>query len=268
MSQTFFSKQDATEKRSRLLLLGTTKGSLTVWRKGTKDKLTYVALDYDQERDGIILNTYEKKFPLNETILCAFELRGMNFFSEVVFQESIGGYAFLQFANTLFKSERRTSYRLMTYPMYEVWAEFELAEAYEGGKVVDIKSRTSQTGIFKNFLKLVEHDESADKLRVRVQDISTTGMALHIGELEQEFFPKDMSYKKVNIRFEDEVIQIPEVKIVYVASTPSNDPNLKKFKLGIHFENIPTLLDDRIGKKINSLLRQNDFNKDFETFIK
>lgn len=255
---------------SRLSLLGTTKGSLTIWRKGTKDKFTYEAFDYDKERDGIVLNTSEKKFKIGETVLCAFELRGMNFFSEVVFQESISGYIFLHFANTLFKSERRNAFRLMTYPMYEVWAEFDLGEVYEGGKVIDLKTKSSQTGLFKNFLKIMDNQEQDEegKLKIRVQDISTTGMALHVGELEESYFQKGMVYKKVNIRFESDVIQIPAAQVVYAASISSQDKNLKKFKLGIHFDNLPVSIDDQIGKKINSLLRSNDFNKDFETFLK
>lgn len=272
MSQTFFSKQDPTEKLSRLNLLGSSRGVVTVWLKGNKNKYNYNVFKFDKDRMEIVLDTKENIFKVGETVLCTFELRGMNFFSEVIFQVSISGFSVLQFKNTLFKSERRSSYRLLTYPIYEVWAEFDLGEAYEGGKVVDLKSRQSQTGLFKNFLKIVgdtKENESNDgaRLKIRVQDLSTTGMALHIGELEHRYFSKGLVFHKVNIRFTDEVIAVPEVKVVYVVDYIS-EKNIKKYKLGLHFDNLPTNIDDQIGKKINRLLRENDFNKDFENFIK
>lgn len=272
MSQTFFSKQDPSETLSRLNLLGSSGGVVTLWLKGKKEKKKVRVLKFDKDRMEIVLDAKDRLFGEGETVLCSFELRGMSFFSEVVFQMSVGEYAVLQFKNTLFKSERRSSYRLLTYPLYEVWAEFDLGESYVGGKVVDFKTRSTQTGLFNNFLKLVgdkkEDEDLGNTLRVRIQDISTTGMALHVGDLEHRFFQKETVYKNVHIRFKDETIVIPELKIVYLVDYISNDRNLKKYKVGIHFENLPPNTDDQIGKKINVLLRENDFNKDFETFIK
>ncbi|WP_408098167.1 hypothetical protein ACJVC5_04365 [Peredibacter sp. HCB2-198] len=272
MSQTFFSKQDPTEKLSRLSLLGSSRGTVIVWLKGKKEKHTYQVLKFDKDREEIVLDSKDTIFTAGETVLCSFELRGMNFFSETIFQVSISGYNVLQVKNTLYKSERRSSYRLLTYPLYDVNVEFNLGEAYVGGKVVDMKSRSSQTGLFKNFLTIVGDEKEAttagEKLKIRVQDLSTTGMAIHVGELESKHFQKDLVFQNVDIRFTDEVIQVPEVKVVYVVDYISNDKNIKKYKVGLHFQDLPTLIDDQIGKKINRLLRENDFNKDFENFIK
>ncbi|MCM2351641.1 MAG: hypothetical protein NDI69_16600 [Bacteriovoracaceae bacterium] len=270
MSQTFFSKQDPSEKLSRLSLLGSSRGTVTVWIKGKKDKYNYNVFKFDKDRMELVLDAKDKIFTPGQTVLCTFELRGMNFFSEVIFQESISGFNVLQVKNTLFKSERRSSYRLLTFPLYEVWAEFDLGEVYEGGKVVDLKSRSNQTGLFKNFLQLLDDktQDDTDKFKIRVQDLSTTGMALHIGELERKYFEKDFVFQNMKIRFTDETIVVPEVKVVYVVDYISSDKNLKKYKVGAHFSNLPPATDDLIGKKINRLLRENDFNKDFENFIK
>lgn len=272
MSKTFFSKQDPTETLSRLGLLGSSKSALTIWIKGNKDKYNYNVAKFDKDRMEVVLDTKENPFKTGDVVLCTFELRGINFFSEVIFQLSISGYPVLQFKNTLFKSERRSSYRLLTFPLYEVFAEFDLGEDYQGGKVVDMKTRTSQTGLFKNFLKLMgdkeEIESQGSTLKIRVQDLSTTGMSLHIGEVEREYFQKDSIFQKVSIKFSDEVIVVPEAKIIYVVDYISSDKLVKKYKLGVHFENLPTSIDDQIGKKINRLLRENDFNKDFENFIK
>lgn len=273
MSQTFFSKLSAEEKQSRLSTLGSSHGEVTLWIKGSKDKKVLKVKDFDRERTAIVLESQDDLFPLNTQLLCTFEMRGMNFFSQVSFQKSIGGYSVIQFSGDFFKSERRNSYRLLTFPLYEVWAEFDLGEEYQGGNVVGLKNRVSQTGIFKNFLNLVNENKetettSTGELKIRVQDLSTTGMAIHIGELESAYFCKDRLFEKVNIRFTDEVIQIPLVKAMYIVPYVGPDKNLKKFKVGLHFEDLPLNVDQSLGKKINQLLRANDKNKDFENFIK
>ena len=269
MSQTFFSKLTLEEKISRLALLGSSKSELTMWIKGQSSKQTFKASDFHKDRLEIVLDSKNKTFPIGTKILCSFELRGMYFFSEVIFQTALGEHSVLQFNSDLYKSEKRNSYRLMTYPMYNINAEFDLGESYEGGKVVDLKTKSSQTGLFKSFIKMVESkDDDSQNLRLRIQDISTTGMGIHIGELENPYFAKDTLFHNVVIDFQDEKITIPEAKVVYKVEFIGNDRNMKKYKLGIIFSNIPTTLDEKLGGKINKLLRDNNPNKDFENLIK
>jgi hypothetical protein len=269
MSQTFFSKLTLEEKISRLGLLGSSKGELTVWIKGQPNKRSFTAANFHKDLIEIVLDSKEKVYPVGTKILCSFELRGMFFFSEVIFQTSLGEHCVLQFTGDLFKSEKRNSYRLMTYPMYNINAEFDLGESYEGGKVVDLKTKSSQTAIFKNFIKMVENKEDdSQNLRLRIQDISTTGMGIHIGELESPYFEKESVFHNVIVDFGDEKIIIPEVKIVYKVEFIGSDKNMKKYKLGINFSNLPTSLDEKLGGKINRLLRENAPSKDFENLIK
>ncbi len=269
MSQTFFSKLDQAEKTNRLSAIANTGGKITLWLKGEKEKHSYFVNSFDSERMILSLDTQENLYPTYTPVLCSFEFRGMNFFAETIFLKSVGDFACIKFASDLFKSEKRSSYRLMTFPQHDVWAEFRLDEAYEGGKVIDFRSKQSTTAIFNKFLTLVEGDtNNPDALKIRVQDLSTTGMALHIGELEARYFPKDAIFKNVKLKFSDEEVVIPELKIIYSVNFIGSDKNLKKFKLGIHFENLPNTLDHHLGKKINSLLRESDHNKDFENFKK
>lgn len=271
MSQTYFSKLDPKEKQSRLIQLGNSRGQVTVWVKGQKQKSNFKVLEFDKDRLELILDTKDQVYARGTDLLCSFELRGMHFFIQVVANKSLVGHFILEVKAELFKSEKRGSYRLLTYPIYEVYAEFDLGEAYEGGKIIDLRSRTNQTTLFKNFLKLVENREGDNQhqtVRYRVQDLSASGMSLHIGELEAQLFSKDFVYKSVNLQFLDEVITIPEVKVVYIVDSIAGDKNLKKFKVGLNFPNLPTKIDDLLGRKINQLLREVDFNKDFENFTK
>jgi len=240
MSQTFFRKLDSTEKINRLTQLSSSNGQLVA---------------HDSE------------------ILCSFEFRGISYFSQVKISKLGPENSSLIFATDLFKSERRNNFRLLTHLIYDVWGEFDLGEKYEGSNVVDFSSRTNQTKMFQNFLKLAdgknkEIDEDLTKIKIRIQDISVTGMAIHVSDLELKYFEKEKVFKNVNILFPDEIITVPEVKIVYVVEFLAQDKKSRRFKVGCNFSNLPSNIDDSLGKKINSLLRENDFNKDFENFIK
>lgn len=268
MSQTFFSKLDPSEIVSRLSLLGTSKGWVTLWEKGKKDKFKYQVSGFIKDRLEISLETREDTFKNGQTVLCTFELRGMNFFSEVIVQKSISGYIVLVFKSPVFKSERRSSYRLLAYPVYKIWAEFDLGQTYEGGKVIDLKTKSSQTQLFKNFLKIIDNNNENERLKILIQDLSVSGMALNVSGVEASFFKKGVVFHNVTLRFSDEVFEVPEAKIVYVVDFVSHDKNTKKYKLGVHFENFPSNLEDKLSKKINDLLRETDSNKEFEKFLK
>jgi hypothetical protein len=277
MSETYFSKLDSKEKESRLVQLGISKGQVTVWVKGSQKKFHYSVLEFDKARLEIILNNKENMFSKGTQLLCSFELRGMFFFSEVTVNKSIVDFFILEFKGQLFKSEKRSSYRLLTFPIYNVNAEFDLGEAYEGGKVVDIKNRNSQTtGLFKNFLSLIEAPEEVDGVvkdvtqtqKFRVQDLSATGLSLHISELEAGYFAKGILFKNVKVIFPDETIIVPEVKVVYLVDFIAAERKIKKYKVGLNFPNNPVTIDENLGLKINELLREIDFNKDFENFTK
>jgi hypothetical protein len=271
MSQTFFTKLDPYEKSTRLSQLGTLRGKVTIWLKGQKEKHPLDTLNFDKDRIELVLASKEDLYPHGTEVLCSFYLKGMTFFSQVIYRKSVGDYNVLHFHADLFKSERRGSYRLMTFPIYEVWAELDLGEVYEGGKVVDLKTKLSQTAIFKNFLNMLEKKEDGSVgniLRIRVQDLSTSGLALAIGQLEEPYFLKNIVFNKVRLSFPDDSIVVPEVKVVYVTESAGADSKLKKFKVGMQFVNLPVAVDDFLGKKINKLLREIDSNKDFENFLK
>lgn len=271
MGDTYFSKLSPEEKQSRLIQLGQSKGKVTVWVKGQRNTQIFNISTFDKEKMGLSLDANEDSFSSGSSLLCNFELRGMFFFSQVLFVKNDLGQHVLEFSNELFKLEKRGSFRLLTFPIYNVFAEFDAGEAYEGGKVIDLKNRTSQTALFKNFLKLVQSSEETSlnpTIRYRIQDFSATGMCLHIGDLESPIFKKDYIFQDVKLQFPDEEILIPQVKVVYVIDYITGSKALKKYKVGLHFLNLSPSIDDQLGRKINELLREIEFNKDFENFTK
>lgn len=270
MSQTFFSKLDDLEKSARLNQLGTSKGKITIWEKGSNLKHVLNVTGLFQETHELVLDTKVNLYSDGTWILCSFDLRGMSFFAQCRFKKNSDTDFRISIPGELFKSEKRSSYRLLTYPIYDIWAEFDFSDQAQDRKVVSLKSKTGHTDLFKNFLSIVDSKDGGDssqKFKIRVQDLSTTGMAIHIGDLEYPFFEKDTVFKDVKLQLIDEDVVIPEAKIVYVVNYIA-DKTIKKYKVGVTFPNLPTNLDETLGAKINKLLRESDFNKNFEKFIK
>ncbi len=267
MSQTFFSKQTPEEKTSRFNQLVSLGENIVIWQKGSKERHHFKPSYFDKDLNELVVDNKDVIFAVGAAILATFEIRGMNFFCEMTISKSSKGYTLLQVEGTLFKSERRSSYRLLTFPIYEVNAHFKIEKNAANSSVINLSTRSSQRDLFKSFLKLVDAEEEGKEiLKIRVQDISTTGLALHLTELEEKFIVKDQIYKNLDIVFPDEKITIPEAKIVYVV--PYIAEKIKKYKVGVQFINLSSSIDHQIGKKINELLRQVDSNKDFENFIK
>ncbi len=271
MSQAFFTKLDAKEKSNRLTQLVLGNGSITVWAKKSKDKHTAKVINFDPDFYKLTIKLSHEIFKGDNELLVSFEVKGVSFFSQVklIKKDEI---TFLDFYSDLFKSERRTSFRLLTYPVFEIWLEVDLGERYQGKNVIDLNTKMSQTKIFQAFAKMADGDKKAEdnlsKVKIRIQDLSATGLSLFVSDLELKYFETDKIYQDVKIYFPDEVIEIPQLKIIYVVDFLSAQKKLKKYKIGCQFEKLPPNTDHLLGKKINSLLREDESNKDFENFIK
>lgn len=272
MSGTYFSKLENQEKLSRLGRLAASNGQITVWMKGKDERFTGTVNFFDKDLKELSVELGENNLTLNASALCSFHSNGMLFFGQVIILKTTTSKYLLKFDGDLFKTERRTNYRLLAYPIYEVWAEIDLGEVYQGGKVIDLKSKFSQTNLFKSFLKIVDpnndHDAQIRNLKLRVQDLSLTGVSLNLGEVESPYFEKDRVFKNIKIKFLDETIIIPEAKVIYVIDYIGQDKFGSKFKVGFNFNEMNEKLTDSLSKKINQLLREVDFNLDFEKFIK
>src|SRR5690606_24546447 len=89
---------------------------------------------------------------INKLVLYSFILNGVNYFGKADLKSKDKNSFVLHCKEDLFKSERRETFRLLTYPTYQVYAYFKIDEEYHGQNIVDFRTKQSQTGIFKDFL--------------------------------------------------------------------------------------------------------------------
>lgn len=271
LSKTNFSILTEIEKQSRLWQAEQSKIKVLIWSKGQKNRISFWLRSFDKKEQQLILSGDTRIFTPQTHILGSFELNGVSYFfkSKVIFQ----GIDDLKIDTSLefYKSERRNSFRLLTYPLFQVYLETTIEGSYKGSNVVSFQSKMSQTGLFKSFLKLVDgetgRENNKNSVKLRVQDISVSGLSTHIGEAELPFFNLDTPLKNIKIVFTDEVIDIAEAKIVYIVNLiQSKDKKVRQYKMGLNFVTNESI-DSVLSQKINKMLRENDSNKEFEDFI-
>lgn len=269
--KSYFSLLDEMEKSSKLWQVDQGKIKVLLWKKGDKNRNQFWVKQFNKLEQMLLLSGESSNFKLGSDILGSFELNGIIYFfkSKVHFlgKEDIKITTSLDF----YKSERRRSYRLLTYPMFSIYLDMQIKGQYQGSNVLNISTRVSQTGLFKNFLKLVDgrsepQEGGSQTLRLRIQDLSVTGLSISIGEAELPYFQTESKLSNLKIVFPDENIEVKNAKVVYQVNLIGKGSRVRQYKIGIKFETNEAM-DTQLSQKINRLLRDNDNDKDFEDFL-
>lgn len=261
------------ERRSKLRLLAHAKGQLLLWQKGSKERHGFRVKDFERERDVLIVHREPQSPGQGQEVLGHFDLNGVPFLFKARVIKADVDEIHLECKADFFKSERRISNRLLTSAGHQVMAHFSIPAHYEEGKVLDIQRRPGQTGLFKSFLKLVEgqaqREGTEDKLKLRPQDISPTGMSVFIGPAELDWFKTGEDLAETELHFPDEVMRLPKVRIVYVVDHIGPDQRVqKRYKVGLRFDEMPASLEAGLKARVEKLMKQFDVNQEFEEFVR
>ncbi|MBC77081.1 MAG: hypothetical protein CME64_13790 [Halobacteriovoraceae bacterium] len=265
-SSVHFQELTENEKTSKLSQFIRNGGELVVWEKGSKERLKLKAYELKE------LNLYCSKGSSSieaKEVLYSFELNGLSFFGTAELGEIDKTNILLNCEKKLFKSERRSNFRLLTFPHHRVFIKFPLEqEEAQEGNVIGMKLGMSETGLFKKFLSLVEEGDQEDSMvgnSFRVLDLSVTGASFRVGGLESKFFEQTTKFSDLELVFNRKKVNIPGAEVVYNVEMISDSNSGHIYKVGVKFSGIDVNLDQELGALINSVLR--DFETEFEDFV-
>lgn len=267
----YFQQLIEKEKLSKLTQAGRSQSLLTIWLKGAKQKYKITCEEFMPKEQRLICSGLLAKDLVGNSVLFTFELNGLSFFGTGELKDLTKGRCALETNAKLFKSERRSSFRLLTFPHHQAYLHLPVNEEdVESGNVFGIKSGMSETGLFKSFLNLIKSEEEGIEREghaaFRALDLSATGVAIKVGPVEESHFEKGKKIGPVALALNEESVEIPDSEVVYKVDLVSQNGEKRVYKVGLKFLGVDEALDQRLVRLVNSALK--DFEEEFEDFIK
>lgn len=263
----YFKELSAKEKVSKVHNHVLTKGSFIVWSKGTKTRTEFRSHYFDKNELKVHLDKKSTDL-VDKTVLYSFQYQSLNFFGtgKLIVENN---QLILYCNKDCYKVERRSSFRLLTYPAHKVYLHIKIKGFAAQSNVFQLRTGVSQTGLFNSFLDLLNaHDPGGlgeNAIQFRVHDISISGLSFQVGKTEMQFFEEGMVIENFIIEINNQKIAIPKGEIVYVVNTIT--PPLNVYKIGVKFIGITEEADSKISSSINTLIRVYD-TEEFEGIIK
>ncbi len=180
-----------------------------------------------------------------------------------------------------FRVEKRNKERLITYPVYEVYAYLKYQKAKSNNVVFfnkkEQKSRdflSEIDNIQKNkILQMAENvhvEDSEELVGFRVEDLSSSGLSFFASTKEKDNILDVIGDEKFTLvlNFEMQIFNLEEAHIVYKINYINTQfSGVPMYKIGITFKTSPSLkrkIEDHSGITVDLL----DYQKEFEEFIK
>lgn len=180
-----------------------------------------------------------------------------------------------------FRVEKRSRERLLTYPIYEVYAYLKYQKVPDTNVVFFNKKEQNNRDFFseidniqKNKIRALSDDlsveDTEDLIGFRVEDISSSGLSFFANTKEKENILDALEENKFSLilNFEMQVFNLEEAHVVYkISYINSQFSGVPMYKIGITFKSSPSLkrkIEDISGITVDLV----DYQKEFEEFIK
>jgi hypothetical protein len=229
------------------------------------------------ERAGIPIRV------MNETVCLNFTLNEIDYYlrGKVVDQMDDDPKIKIELEEHCFRIEKRSRERLLTYPVYEVYAYLKFQKATKPNVIFFNKGEQKTRDFFseidnlqKNKIASMSQDlmagDEEDLIGFRVEDLSSNGLSFFASAKEKELVLDELQGVGFSLvlNFEMQVFNLEEAAIVYKMNyINSQFSGVPMYKVLINFKQSPSLkrkIEDVSGITIDLM----DYQKEFEEFIK
>jgi hypothetical protein len=278
-----FIKLTSQELSNKIALLVSNRDRVVFWKTSPR-YFEGIATQFSFQ--GRIHLTLEKiNIPLNingEMICLNFSLNEIEYFLRgKVLEQSEDGLITLVLQEECFRVEKRSKERLLTYPVYEVYAYLKFQKAPRPNVIFFNKGEQKTRDFFSEIDNIqknkissmsvdLERGDEEDLIGFRVEDISSTGLSFFASTKEKESVLdviESQSFSLV-LNFEMQVFNLEEAVIVYKMNyINAQFSGVPMYKVGINFKHSPSLkrkIEDISGITVDLV----NYQKEFEEFIK
>ena len=220
---------------------------------------------------------------VGERICFNFILKDIEYFLRAVVVEQLENnmQMIVELEEHCFRAEKRSRERLITYPVYEVYAYLKYLKEPSSNVVFLNKKEQKNKDFFseidniqKNKIRALSNEllieDTEDLIGFRVEDISSSGLSFFASTKEKEYILDKLLNNSFDLmlNFEMQVFNLEDTQIVYkISYINSQFSGIPMYKIGITFNPCPSL-----KKKIEAIsgitVDLVDYQKEFEEFIK
>ncbi len=221
---------------------------------------------------------------LNNEIVCLnFSLHDIDYFlrGRVVEQLEDNPHLTIELEEYCFRVEKRSRERLLTYPVYSVYAYLKYKKASKNNVISINKSEQKTKDFFSEIDNLQKRkitemaeglsiDNDEDLVGFRVEDLSSTGLSFLASTKEKELILDPLKTEAFNLvlNFEMKFINLEEAVFVYKMNyINAQFAGMSMHKIGINFKHnsiLKKIIEDMSGMSIDLA----DYQKEFEEYIK
>ncbi len=279
-----FIKLTSEELSSKIALLVSNHDRVIFWKTSPR---YFEGVAHHFQVQGRILLTLDKtdifiRVP-GETICLNFILNDIDYFlrGKVLEQVEDSSQITIELQEECFRVEKRSRERLLTYPVYDVYAYLKFHKASSGNVIFFNKGEQKTRDFFseidniqKNKIAAMSSDlnpgDEEDVVGFRVEDISSTGLSFFANVKEKEMVLDSLSQEKFSLvlNFETQVFNLEEAVVVYKMNyINAQFSGIPMFKVGINFKHSSSLkrkIEDISGITLDLV----NYQKEFEEFIK
>lgn len=280
-----FIKLNQEELSSKIALLVSEKSRIIFWKTSPRYyEGKAVHFDIRQKKTYLTIGDCNIHLRLTSDRICLnFVINDIDYFlrGKVVEQNEDHLQMVVELEEHCFRVEKRSRERLLTYPVYEVYAYLKYRKHQNNNVVFFDKKEQKNRDFFSEIDNLQKNkiqslssdlllDDSEDLIGFRVEDLSSSGLSFFANTKEKENILDALNDDQFSLvlNFEAQVFNLEDAHIVYkINYINSQFSGVPMYKIGITFKPSSSLkrkIEDHSGITVDLV----DYQKEFEEFIK
>ncbi|MBK24005.1 MAG: hypothetical protein CME70_08395 [Halobacteriovorax sp.] len=283
---TNFIKIDTNDMVTKIARLSSDKGDVSVWNKG-QDSVDYRAneskLIDDETGKYVLIKLFAEKEDANfigKDILLSFTVMNVDYFGEGKFAvDENPEFITIKLASKIYRSEKRGSERLLTFPHHQVYSYFKITETGDELdnviSLADLKTKSKKEK--KGFDKMsetgtiqaaeLEAGENEEVVGFRVLDLANNGISFLANESQKKFFVSERIFDTLLLMFDGDSYTLKNGLLIYnVDYVGGKTGEAPIYKLGIKFDSHAEL-SDRLKAALDKTSVLQTIRHDFEEFV-
>ncbi len=278
-----FIKLTTEELSNKIALLVSNHDRVIFWKTSPRYFEGFAGKFLVQNRIFLTLEKTDTTIRLNgESICLNFALNDIDYFlrGKVIDQPDDEARIIVELEEECFRMEKRSRERLLTYPVYDVYAYIKFQKKPKPNVIFFNKGEQKTRDFFSEIDNIQKNKISAmseiltagdeeDLIGFRVEDLSSNGLSFFASAKEKELVLDEIEENfSLVLNFEMQIFNLEEAVIVYKMNyINSQFQGVPMYKVGINFKHSPSLkrkIEDVSGITVDLV----NYQKEFEEFIK